>query len=191
MVALCVAAQSGGSSLQAADPESQLPEGLQCPSECIGADHPTAYNKASRLIGMKVHDPAGQPLGRIKDIVIDGQRERVSYAVLAVHRGFLGLNQKLLAVPLGAFQPGEQRNRLVLNADRKSLDLAQGFSAGQWPSPTAPSWGAAAPWKEGSAMTEVDATKMKSQKSETARLKRHKAEVTEHEPTNPLAYPGF
>lgn len=190
LVALGLATQSGGIVLQAADHESQPGAKQSCPMACLGCDHPTAFNKAGDLIGMKVHNQTGQSLGRIKDIVIDTQNERVSYLVLSVRYGFLDLNRKLLAVPLDAFQTSSGGTYLVLNANRKSLEMARGFLAGNWPSPTAPSWGAAPPWQENKAM-EPDAAKMKSQKSEITGPETSGAATSDLYPPGSLGYPGW
>lgn len=186
LAALCLALPGGGTVLRAADDLCPATAGA-----CSASDQPMAFHRASRLIGMRVHSQTGQSLGRIKDIVIDGQAERVSYAVLAVNRGFLGLSQKLLAVPLSALKPGDRGTHLVLNADRKSLETAQGFAASHWPSPTAPSWGAEPFWQEGAEMTRPAATHMKGHTTEHDLAGQTETESPDPYPPGSLGYPGY
>src|SRR6266545_4609381 len=55
---------------------------------------------ASTLTGDSVRNPAGEDLGKIEEIMIDVPTGRVAYAVLSFG-GFLGLGDKLFAVPWG------------------------------------------------------------------------------------------
>jgi sporulation protein YlmC with PRC-barrel domain len=190
LIVLGLVMQSGGAVLQADDHQPKPDATGSCSMACVGSDHPTAFNKASDLIGMKVRNQAGQSLGRIKDFVIDTQNEHVSYMVLSVRYGFLDLKQKLIAVPFDAFQASPSGTYLVLNANRDSLELARGFPATNWPSPTAPSWGAAPPWQEGKAI-EPSAPKMQNLKPEiTKPEKSNKVTPDLHEPGS-LGYPGW
>ena len=59
--------------------------------------------KASSLIGRDVLDPAGEELGEINDLMLDLASGEVRYAVLGFG-GFLGLDEKLFAIPLNAFE---------------------------------------------------------------------------------------
>lgn len=109
---------------------------------------------ADELIGAAVKNEQGEEIGNIKDLVMDSQRQSVSYAVLAFG-GFLGLGEDLRAIPWqaltierGASESGERgmrsdradRNRhqdgeinVVLNATKEQLENAEGFSDDDWP----------------------------------------------------------
>lgn len=91
-------------------------------------------NKASALLGMEVRNQNNEKLGEVKDLVLDLKTGKVNYAVLAAG-GFLGLGEKLLAVPVGAFNISEDQNHLVLNADKAKVQAAVGFPATNWPHP--------------------------------------------------------
>jgi hypothetical protein len=99
------------------------------------------------MIGMEVKNPAGEELGKIGDIVIDFKTDKVAYCVLRVG-GPLGIGEKLLAVPLRAFEPSMDRSYLVLHADKENLAHAEGFDHHHWPSVSNPPWGAESLWKE-------------------------------------------
>ena len=93
--------------------------------------------KASTIIGTPVVDPKGNSLGDIKEIVIDPHTGRVAYAVVSFG-GFLGLGEKLFAIPFSAFEYKVTKSDLVaseyvLNVSRERLQAAPGFDADHWP----------------------------------------------------------
>ena len=94
------------------------------------------WRKASGLLGMEVRNNENQKLGEIKDLVMDSPG-RVSYAVLAVG-GFLGIGEKLIALPPNSLRVAEDGDYLILNADKAKILAAPGFAATAWPSPHDP-----------------------------------------------------
>lgn len=91
-----------------------------------------ASDKASGIIGMEVRNRQNEKLGEIKDLVLDLRSGKVSYAVLAVG-GFLGLGEKLIALPSGALEITSERGHLLLDADKARIQAAPGFAATAWP----------------------------------------------------------
>ena len=87
---------------------------------------------ATSLNGTTVLNPAGESLGDIKDLMIDTGSARVQYAVLDFG-GFLGIGDKLFAVPLEAFRVDTKNERLILDVDKKRLETAPGFPTDAWP----------------------------------------------------------
>jgi sporulation protein YlmC with PRC-barrel domain len=104
-------------------------------------------NKASQLVGMTVKNQQGEKLGKIDDIVIDLNGDKVAYCVLSVSQGAFSTD-KYHAVPLRAFQPSADGTHLTLSADKEKLAQAQGFDKDNWPNPSNPSWGAQPFWQE-------------------------------------------
>jgi len=94
------------------------------------------WNKASGLLGMEVRNRENQKLGEVKDLVMDSPG-KVSYAVLAVG-GFLGIGEKLIALPPRTLQVGQDGDYLILDADKAKIQAAPGFAATAWPSPSDP-----------------------------------------------------
>jgi sporulation protein YlmC with PRC-barrel domain len=88
--------------------------------------------KASDIIGRSVQNNQGEELGTIKDLVIDPDRYRVSYSVLTFG-GFLGLGDKLFAIPNGALQMLNSEDYAVLTMDKGRLKDAPGFDKDNWP----------------------------------------------------------
>lgn len=54
---------------------------------------------AREVLGAKVRDLVGEPLGHVEDLVIDEATGKVTYAILAFG-GLLGVGEKLFPVPL-------------------------------------------------------------------------------------------
>src|SRR6266496_6584307 len=88
--------------------------------------------RAGELKGKRVVNPQGQALGKVEDLLIDARRNAVQYAVLSFG-GIAGLGDKRYIFPLNAFTRGENRDRLVLNAEPKALREAPGFNRDNWP----------------------------------------------------------
>jgi sporulation protein YlmC with PRC-barrel domain len=62
---------------------------------------PLKHLAVSSLIGDEIFNPAGETLGKIKDIMIDIIEAKIVYVVIEFG-GFLGINQKYFAVPMQA-----------------------------------------------------------------------------------------
>jgi sporulation protein YlmC with PRC-barrel domain len=100
--------------------------------------------RSSDLTGMTVKNASGQNLGSVDDLVIDVTTGKVRYAAVSFG-GFLGVGDKLFAVPFQAFQlkhdPGDNKRHLVLNVDKQKLERAKGFDKKAWPDFGDPRWG--------------------------------------------------
>jgi sporulation protein YlmC with PRC-barrel domain len=96
---------------------------------------------ASSLAKDDVKNGAGEKLGDIKDIMIDTETGRVAYAVLSFG-GFLGLGDKLFAVPWNAMRLNAEDHSFVLDVDKETLKNAPGFDKDHWPDFADPTWGA-------------------------------------------------
>lgn len=107
---------------------------------------PTRIDKASGLLGMEVRNQAAERLGKIRDIVFDFKANTVAYCVLGVDEGLFS-KEKLLAVPLGAFQASPAGTYLTLHVDKQKLAQAEGIDPDHWPSISNPAWGAEPFWQ--------------------------------------------
>jgi len=87
---------------------------------------------ASTVIGDPVVNAQGDSLGRIEEVMLDVHDERIAYAVLSFG-GFLGIGDKLFAVPWGALQLDTDEKRFVLNESKERLENAPGFDKSDWP----------------------------------------------------------
>ena len=95
---------------------------------------------ASSLKGDKVVNHQGEDLGEIQEIMIDLDRGRIAYAVLSFG-GFLGMGDKLFAIPWQAFSVDTVQKRLVLDTKKELLEKATGFDKSDWPNMADPTWG--------------------------------------------------
>ena len=94
---------------------------------------------ASTLSSDSVKNRADEDLGKIKELMIDIPSGRVAYAVLSFG-GFLGMGDKLFAVPWDALTLDEDRKCFVLDADKAKLENAPGFYKDNWPDMTDTLW---------------------------------------------------
>ncbi len=87
---------------------------------------------SSSLQGNSVHNRAGEELGSIEDFMLDVQTGNVRYAVLSFG-GFLGLGDKLFAVPMQALTVDQEDECFILDVDKERLKDAPGFDKDDWP----------------------------------------------------------
>lgn len=92
---------------------------------------PTALS-ATTLIGDDVRNLEGENLGEIEDIMIDVEAGRIAYAVLSFG-GFLGIGDKLFAVPWSAMTLDIDEKAFILDIDKEMLEDAPGFDKDDWP----------------------------------------------------------
>jgi sporulation protein YlmC with PRC-barrel domain len=95
---------------------------------------------ASTLAGDQVQNSAGEDLGKVDEIMIDIPAGKVAYAVLSFG-GFLGMGNKLFAVPWSALKLDEDKKHFILDVDKKKLENAPGFDKDNWPDMADTSWG--------------------------------------------------
>src|SRR5437879_4571286 len=95
---------------------------------------------ASTLAGDSVRNAAGEDLGKIDEIMIDIPSGRVAYAVLSFG-GFLGMGDKLFAIPWDALKVDEDQQCFILNVDRRTIEAAPGFDKNNWPDMSDTRWG--------------------------------------------------
>jgi sporulation protein YlmC with PRC-barrel domain len=96
---------------------------------------------ASSLAGDRVRNNSGEDLGKIEEIMIDIHSGRVAYAVLSFG-GFLGMGNKLFAVPWHSLHVDLDNHEFVLDVSRETLENAPGFDKSDWPDMADPDWGA-------------------------------------------------
>ena len=88
---------------------------------------------AETLLGNAVFNPEGENLGVIREFMIDMDTGEIEYAVLSFG-GFLGLANKLFAVPWRALKLDTEHHRFTLKIASGVLKDAPGFDKNQWPS---------------------------------------------------------
>jgi sporulation protein YlmC with PRC-barrel domain len=100
-------------------------------TQAKGAMHMTILS-ATTLTGDSVKNRAGEDLGNIEDFMLDVDQGDVQYAVLSFG-GFMGMGDKLFAVPMKAMTLNRDDKCFVLDVNKEQLKDAPGFDKHNWP----------------------------------------------------------
>ena len=95
---------------------------------------------ADTLTGDKVVNHQKEDLGKIEHLMIDLTNGRVAYAVLSFG-GFLGMGDKLFAIPWSALSVDTVEKQFILNVEKGLLERAPGFDKDHWPNMADRAWG--------------------------------------------------
>ena len=87
---------------------------------------------ATTIIDDKVVSTTGEDLGTLKELMLDLDDGRINYAVLSFG-GFLGLGDKLFAIPWEALTLNAEDHTFVLDVEKERLENAPGFDQDNWP----------------------------------------------------------
>ena len=102
--------------------------------------HPNVLS-ATAVLGDAVVNRAGETLGKIEELMLDLEKGRVAYAILSLG-GFLGMGEKLFAVPFEALKLDASREHFMLDVDKNKLKNAPGFDRNYPPQASDRTWGA-------------------------------------------------
>lgn len=94
---------------------------------------------ASSIIGDSVKNSKGEDLGKIEELMIDTTNGVVTYAVVSFG-GFLGMGDKLFAIPLQQMSLNTEKKCLILDVPKEKLENAPGFDKDKWPSAADNAW---------------------------------------------------
>jgi sporulation protein YlmC with PRC-barrel domain len=95
---------------------------------------------ASTMTGDSVRNLSGEDLGNVQDIMLDVHDGSIAYAVVSFG-GFLGMGDKLFAVPWKALTLVQGEKHFLLDVEKNVLEDAPGFDKGSWPDFSDPTWG--------------------------------------------------
>ena len=87
--------------------------------------------RAMDIIGSGIRNSQNEKLGTVKDLALDLENGRLVEIIVA-RGGFLGLDQKLVAVPPQDFNAGAGGSSLRLSLDKAKLDGAPAVDLSQW-----------------------------------------------------------
>jgi sporulation protein YlmC with PRC-barrel domain len=93
--------------------------------------------RVSQLTGTNIENSQGESVGEINDLVIDANTGKVRYAAIT-YGGFLGIGDKMFAVPFEAFKVRQDRQDAdetvwILDVTQQQLEGAVGFDQDHWP----------------------------------------------------------
>ncbi|MDF3054273.1 MAG: PRC-barrel domain containing protein [Gammaproteobacteria bacterium] len=100
---------------------------------------PSDIVSSRQVVGVAVKSPAEEDLGKIEEIMLDKFSGTVRYAVLSFG-GFLGMGDKLFAIPWKSFSYNPEFEAFILNVSKEKLENAPGFDKDHWPNANDLSW---------------------------------------------------
>jgi len=117
-----------------------------------GGTSSQGWQRSSQISGTIVSNPQGEIFGRIDDLLID-ENGGVEYAILfqsgstsqkwpapILRGGLLGLGDKLIPIPWKALKLDKEKNTLVVNIDKRTLEKAPNLDPEEWSKFTGPYW---------------------------------------------------
>lgn len=93
---------------------------------------PLKFLTASSIMGDKVHNDAGEHVGKIEDIMVDITTGKIEYVVIAFG-GFLTINEKYFAIPFRLLKVDPVKKAFIFNQPKEVLEKAPGFDLNHWP----------------------------------------------------------
>ena len=94
---------------------------------------------ASTLDGDKILSTDGEEVGKVKEIMLDVQTGRIAYVVMS-SGGFLGIGDKLMAIPWSALTLDTTRKCFLLSLSSERVKNAPGFDKDHWPTMADRTW---------------------------------------------------
>jgi sporulation protein YlmC with PRC-barrel domain len=121
-------------------------EGMPRGAQIVGTPHASPgpgprLMLAATLEGDEVINREGEKLGTIEGIMLDVPMGRIAYAVLS-SGGFLGIGDKLFAIPWAALTLDTDNKCFILDASKERLEHAPGFDKDHWPTMADQAWAA-------------------------------------------------
>lgn len=97
---------------------------------------------AATITGNEVCNMQDEKLGKIEDLMLDMTEGEIRYAVVS-SGGFLGMGDRLFAVPWKALKLDKVNKRFMLDVDAERLKNAPGFDKDHWPNMADTTWNSA------------------------------------------------
>lgn len=94
---------------------------------------------AATIYGDKVCNLQDEKLGNIQDVMLDLSEGKIRYVIMA-SGGFMGMRDRLFAVPWEALKQDKVNKRFMLDVNADRLKNAPGFARDQWPNMADTGW---------------------------------------------------
>lgn len=94
---------------------------------------------ADDVIGVSVRNHQGEDLGKIEALMLDKLEGKVNYVVLSFG-GFLGMGDKLFAMPWSLFSYDPSQDCFLISVNKETLKNSPGFDKDHWPDMSSPTW---------------------------------------------------
>jgi sporulation protein YlmC with PRC-barrel domain len=86
---------------------------------------------ASDLIGKQVVTQQNEDVGKVSDLLVDMKSAKVAFAIISTGTLLKPANTRYAVAPQN-LSMGTEKNKIVLNADRNTLEKAEVFDAEKW-----------------------------------------------------------
>lgn len=96
------------------------------------ANRPVHLLASTSIVGDKIVNKTGENIGKIKDIMINIKEGKIQYIIIEFG-GFIGLGEKLFAVPFPALKLNAKEQNFILDVEKTFLETAPGFNPEHWP----------------------------------------------------------
>jgi sporulation protein YlmC with PRC-barrel domain len=96
---------------------------------------------ASALKGSRVGNFAGEDLGKVDDLIVDTDKGCFGYVIVS-QGGFLGIGDKLIAVPWELVTVRPADHEFLLDIEKQMLLDAPSFERNHWPDMSDGAWAA-------------------------------------------------
>jgi sporulation protein YlmC with PRC-barrel domain len=93
----------------------------------------------NEVIGHKVQNTQNEDLGKISDVIIDLDSNRVPYAIIS-HEGIFGTERNKTVVPLSSLRYSPEKRSFTLNATKEQVRTASRTPTSAWSSVSDSSW---------------------------------------------------
>lgn len=88
--------------------------------------------RVSKLLDCTVNDAAGSKIGEVEALIIDQDEGYIAYAVVSFG-GFLGIKEKLFAIPFSKIVRTDDERCVVADLNKAMLEKAPAFATDAWP----------------------------------------------------------
>jgi len=94
---------------------------------------------ANNVIGVDVKNQQNENLGEVEAVMLDKETGQVAYVVLS-YGGFLGMGDKLFALPWSVFSYDVSEDCFKIPLDKEKLKNSPGFDKDHWPDMSSATW---------------------------------------------------
>ncbi|TAL62857.1 MAG: PRC-barrel domain containing protein [Legionella sp.] len=93
----------------------------------------------NNVVGVDVKNAQNENLGEIEAVMLDKATGQVAYVVLS-YGGFLGMGDKLFALPWHIFSYDDSEDCFKIPLDKEKLKNSPGFDKDHWPDMSSSTW---------------------------------------------------
>ena len=119
-------------------PQAEAPSDKMLGDKSASASSYAGQISAKQLLNESIKNAANETVGDINDITL-GSDGKITAVIVGVG-GFLGMGDKLFAIPWGALTLAADNKCFVLNVAKERLENAPGFDKEHWPSMADMTW---------------------------------------------------